>query len=588
MVVPQLFTQISAAISKKDLKSVAKLLKTAEKIYGNHPYFFFQKGMYERLKGSDLGEVVRPLWEKVADELKDDPDFLYLYGTLLVELEQFATAMGVFGALIKINPKHIDGLIAISSIFEKTGNPISATNTCKMVLKLSPNNTRAYSGMGNGFMESGYQEESIESYKKALECNNKNNVAADNYLFSTNYMDMNKKEIFSIYQQLRIHWEDEVLPPRSPFPKTNKIKIGFVSADFCAHSVSFFISAIFQNYDKSKFEIHIFANVRRFDNVSQKFKDWTDKWHDITRVNYPEVGKLIKQEKISVLIDLSGHTASNRLRVFGLRSAPLQITYCGYPNTTGLKSIDYRISDVVCEPDDAQDFHSEKLYKLDGCFLCYSPYAGIPECEFIPIENDRPIIFASFNNVSKMTKRTMKIWSKAVNAVPNAKFVIKHRYLNDPKLRELMLTRFAECGLSADKIIIFDFDFDDVSHLKQYKKIDIAFDSFPYNGTTTTCEALYMGVPVITILGDRHASRVSASLLTAVGLPEFIAKDEDDFVRIAKDLAQDTKKLTEIRQNLRSRMDNSILCDKKSFVNKWQNAILDMINEVKKEEFSDT
>jgi predicted O-linked N-acetylglucosamine transferase (SPINDLY family) len=155
--------------------------------------------------------------------------------------------------------------------------------------------------------------------------------------------------------------------------------------------------------------------------------------------------------------------------------------------------------------------------------------------------------------------------------------------LNDPKLRELTLSRFAENGLSSDRILILDFNFDNAGHYEQYNKIDIALDSFPYNGTTTTCDALYMGVPVITILGDRHCSRVSASLLTAVGLPELIAKDEDEFVKIAAELAQNTERLAKIKENLRLQVKNSVLCDQKSFADRWQNAILDMVREVRQE-----
>ncbi|MDR0303886.1 MAG: hypothetical protein LBH98_03825, partial [Chitinispirillales bacterium] len=257
--------------------------------------------------------------------------------------------------------------------------------------------------------------------------------------------------------------------------------------------------------------------------------------------------------------------------------------YCGYPNTTGLKSIDYRITDNVCEPDDAQNYHSEKLFKMDECFLCYSVFGKQLSNFSLKNLQNRPIVFGSFNNLSKMTKKTIELWCKVTLSVPDSKLVIKDRKFNDPETKAITLSRFAENGLCADRITILEYSLNQGEHLEQYNKIDIALDSFPYNGTTTTCDSLYMGVPVITILGDRHVSRVSASLLNAVGLDELIAKDEEDFVKIAADLAGNPERLTEIKKNLRENMIKSPLMDKKSFTERWQNAILEMIDEVKKE-----
>jgi predicted O-linked N-acetylglucosamine transferase (SPINDLY family) len=318
------------------------------------------------------------------------------------------------------------------------------------------------------------------------------------------------------------------------------------------------------------------------DSNTKMFQEFATKWHDIRKLSYVEVAQLVRDEQITAFVDLSAHSSGNILPVFGIRPAPVQITYCGFPNTTGLKSIDYRITDDICEPSDAEKFHTEKLYKIDGCFLCFTIGDDLPDTNFEPL-NDRPIIFGSFNNLSKMTDKTIKLWVEAVNSVANAKFAIKHKYLNDPVLRKLTLEKFEKHGLSADKIVIFEFGKSTNEHLEIYNKIDIALDSFPYNGTTTTCEALYMGVPVITILGDRHVSRVSASLLTAVGLPELVAKDENEFVEISAELARNIEKLTEIKKNLRNNMKNSILMNKKDFTGRFQNAILNMIDEVKKE-----
>ena len=587
MTLQQELNQVAEAIKKQDFNSAQGLLKSLEKEYGGNPYFLWTKGLYEQSTGSDKRNVVLPLFEKAYNGGLKELNFLRQYGALLHDFGIYATACKVFGEIVQIKQDDIEALITLAHIFFKTGNPLTTINTLKLALKINPKHSSIptiYCGIAGALMVSGYQKESIEAYKKAFELDSKNIYFSSDYLFNLNYADMSREEYYSLCRKHGLLREDEVLQLRPPFPKTNKIKIGFISGDFYFHVVSIFIRSLFENYDKNRFEIHLFSTLKRenYDKVTEMFMVQTDKWHDISKTCIQDVADLIKKEGISVLIDLAGHTNSGiSLEVFSRRPAPVQVSYCGYPNTTGLKSIDYRITDGICDPDDAQNFHSEKLFKMAGCFLCYQPHFNVIHDSSFQTAQGRPIIFGSFNNLSKITPKTIKLWCDVLNAVPDSKIVLKHKYFNDPKLREITISRFTENGLSPDRIIIFDYCFKTEEHYAQYNKIDIALDTFPYNGTTTTCDSLYMGVPVVTILGDRHVSRVSASLLNAVGLGELAAKDEKEFLAIAVDLAMNTQKLTEIKRNLRERMQKSPLMDKKSFTQKWQNAILDMINEVK-------
>jgi len=580
--------QVTAALRKKDFKTARRILESHQKVYGNDPYFLWQKAIYEQSIESNKRNIVLPLLEKAYNGGLREVNFLKHYGTILREFSIYATACKVFGEIVQIKKDDIETFMILADIFFTVGNPVTAINTLKLAAKINPSHPSIptiYCRIANALMAGGYQEESIETYKNALELDSKNIKFASDYLFYLNYTNIGREEYYLLCQKHRTLWENEVLPARPPFPQTEKIKIGFVSGDFHFHAVSFFIRALFENYDNNRFEIHLFSTLDkdRNDKITEMFMDLTDKWHDISKISIENAGSIIKTEEISVLIDLTGHTNGKSLELMALRPSPVQVSYCGYPNTTGLKSIDYRITDEICEPDDAQKYHSEKLFKMDGCFLCYQPYYEvIPECSFENLHG-RPIVFGSFNNLSKITKKTIKLWCDVLKAVPESKIVMKYKYLLDPKLREKTVERFMENGLSADRVIIFDYSFEIKEHYEQYNKIDIALDTFPYNGTTTTCDSLYMGVPVITILGDRHASRVSASILNAVGLGELVAKDENNFVKIAVDLAETPKKLTEVKQNLRERMKSSTLMDKKSFTQKWQNAILKMISEIKSE-----
>ena len=586
MTLDKALNEVIAVIETKDFNRARIILESYEKKYGGNPYFLWQKAIYEQSKGSDKKLIVLPLFEKAYNSGLQDLNFLRQYGMLLLEFTAYAEACKVFGKIIHIKQDDIEAFIILAHIFFQTGNPITSINTLKLAVKINPTHSAmptVYCGIADALMVCGYQEESVEMYKKAFELDSKNNNIASDYLFHLNYMDMRREDYFQLCQKYRSLWESEVLRTRPPFPQTEKIKIGLISGDFRSHSVSFFIRSIFENYDKNRFEIHLFSTMKRekHDKNTDIFIKLVDGWYDISNTGHLDTADLIKKEGITVLIDLTGHTNSGvSLNIFGLRPAPVQVSYCGYPNTTGLKSMDYRITDRICEPDDAQNFHTENLYKIDECFLCYQPYFDvIPECSFENLQ-ERPIVFGSFNNLSKITTKTIKLWCDVLNVVPNSKLVLKYKYFNDPKLSEITVSRFVENGLSPDRIITLSFNNELKEHYAQYNKIDIAFDTFPYNGTTTTCDALYMGVPVITILGDRHVARVSASLLHTVGLGELVAKDEEEFVKIASGLAGNVQKLAEIKRNLRERMKKSPLMDKISFISKWQNAILDMINDV--------
>ena len=584
---PKIFGQISLALSQKNLKNAKKLFSSAEKMYPNLPLTFFYKGMIEQQKGSDKRDVVFRLWEKAFKSGLEDLDFLNVYAMLANDLSIWSSACEAYWKMIQIKHDDYKLYYSLSSVLAKMGNPVTAISVLKTSLKvIKPNDAFLpfiFTQMAGNMIKIGCQEEAVQCYEASLTTNDCNRITS--YLFHLNYVDMNREKNFELYEKYRTAYEKEIIEARPPFPQTEKIKIGFVSADFYRHPISYFMSGLFEHYDRDKFEFHCFSHTAKDDDFTEFFKKNAAKWHEIAKLKtLKDVAELIRKEQITVLIDLMGHSSKQILPLFAFRPAPVQATYCGYPNTTGLKSIDYRISDKIAEPEDAQKYHSEKLYKLDGCFLCFNSdlYPSPPQRTDVEPVN-RPVIFGCFNNLSKISPKTIRAWSKALLAVPNSKLKIKDRALEDPQVRELVLHRFSENGIPANRIEVIGFTINTAEHLKLYNEIDIALDAFPYNGTTTTCDALNMGCPVITILGDRHVSRVSASLLHTVGLPELVARDEDEFVKIAADLATNTKKLATIKENLAERVKKSPLMDKIAFSKKFQNALLDMIAEVKNE-----
>ena len=276
---------------------------------------------------------------------------------------------------------------------------------------------------------------------------------------------------------------------------------------------------------------------------------------------------MIRSDAIDLLVDLSGHTAGNRLGVFAERAAPIQLTWLGYPGTTGLAEMDYRLTDEMADPDDS--FHTEQMVRLPHGFHCYGPPPNAP----VPSRSEgRPLTFGSFNNLAKITPDVMSCWARLTASVPDARLLLKARPLADAKVREQFIRIAEEAGLTAGRLTLVGHVKDLAEHLALYRDIDVALDPFPYAGTTTTCEAMWMGVPVVTLRGTAHAGRVGASLLTTVGLDDLIADDLDEYAGIATALIADRARLADDRQTLRARVAASPLCHAEDFTRSLEDA----------------
>jgi predicted O-linked N-acetylglucosamine transferase (SPINDLY family) len=295
------------------------------------------------------------------------------------------------------------------------------------------------------------------------------------------------------------------------------------------------------------------------------------------RLSDDEVAERIRADGIDILVDLAGHTANNRLRVFARKPAPVQVTWLGYPSTTGLTAIDYRLVDVVTDPVGAADtWASETLVRLEGGFLCYGALMDAPEPTVPPCIKTGTLTFGSFNYPAKVSAATLDAWAALLSRLPQARLLLKGKPFADPATRALFLARLGERGVPAERVELVAWLSSTIAHLALYNRVDIALDPFPYNGTTTTCDALWMGVPVITWAGDRHAARVGASLLTTVGQTELIARDPDDYVATAAALAGDLDRLAALRAGLRARLQASPLCDAAGFARALESAYREM------------
>ena len=346
-----------------------------------------------------------------------------------------------------------------------------------------------------------------------------------------------------------------------PHDPERRLRVGIVSPDLRSHSVAYFIGAYFESFDPDQFDLYAYANHAKEDMVSAGLRSKATHWQNVFDLSDEALAQQIRDDRIDILIDLAGYTRDTRLPVFTARPAPIQMTYIGYPNTTGMTCIDYRLTDSIADPEGADENYSEILLRLPGCFLCYAIPTHAPPIEPGPVEHRGYVTFGSFNNFNKVNPGVIDTWAEILKAVPNSRILFKSTSSRDETAQTIVRQGLEAHGIDPERVSFATFRVMPDSHLAVYNDIDIALDTFPYNGTTTTCEALWMGVPVVTLKGDRHASRVGASLLSAIGFPAGIAENRDDYVLTARLLAENPGLLKASRRKLRDSVMHSPLCD---------------------------
>ena len=347
-----------------------------------------------------------------------------------------------------------------------------------------------------------------------------------------------------------------------PSDTERTLRVGYVSADLRSHSVAYFLEPLLEARDRAAIHVTCYSNSTGGGATTDRLRALSDAWRVIADKDDAEAEALIRADQIDILVDLSGHTRGNRLPLFARRVAPIQVSYLGYPNTTGLATMDYRLTDAWADPVGlTEGLYTEVLVRLDGGFLCYRPPNDSPPVAGPPVLATGYITFGSFNNLAKVNAALIARWAAILGHVPGSRLILKSRPLADPGIRDFILTLSARNGITPDRIEFSGWADDTRSHLARYADVDIALDTFPYHGTTTTCEALWMGVPVITCGGQVHASRVGVSLLSAIGLADLVAPSMDSYVMTAINLAQDIPRLGNLRAELRPRMAAGAITD---------------------------
>ncbi|MES2423280.1 MAG: tetratricopeptide repeat protein [Pseudomonadota bacterium] len=444
---------------------------------------------------------------------------------------------------------------------QETGQLAEARALWTECLEKFPDYTPASTFLGGMCYRNGDIARATELFRSSAQGNPSNTTAVSNYLLMLNYQAHDPAYIYSEHVAWTRGWHtgtaDAVAKPKLALGK-RKLRVGYVSPDFYQHPVGQIIAPVLMQHDRKQFDIVLYNAGDKSDGLTEQLKQhFGDRWRELGRSSNKELAAQIVADKVDVLIDLSGHTGDSRLPIFGQRLAPVQMTYLGYPNTTGLSTMDYRISDAIADPPELADaIHSEKLLRMPAPFLCIRKPPELPPCGPTPLLRNGYLTLASFNNLAKLSDETLALWSRIMQEMPETRLIVKAAPLSDAVLKTEQLQRFERMGFDLGRVQMHArMGF--AQHLALYQQADIALDPYPYHGTATTIEALWMGIPVITLAGKTHVSRVSLSLLTSLALTELVAHSTDEYVARCKHYASHPQELEALRQGMRQRLEDS-------------------------------
>lgn len=353
-------------------------------------------------------------------------------------------------------------------------------------------------------------------------------------------------------------------PPARPRQPGERLRVGYVSGDFRRHAVAWFLEPILRHHDRSRVEVFCYSEGTAADDVTARLRGLAEHWRDTAGVPDGEMAQRVWRDGIDVLVDLAGHTTGGRPGVFALWPGPVQVSYMGYPFATGLSTVPFRLGDAVTDPEGNETPSWDRVVRLPGCFCCYTPPEDAPPVVMPSETRGDAVTFCAMHKLEKLNDAVLDVWAALLRAVPDARLLLCRDTLQGRTAGRLR-QRFTVRGIEPGRVLLERVSAEGWSHLRAYGGADVALDVWPWSGHTTACEALWMGVPVVTLLGRHHAGRMTASVLTCLGLEELVARTSEEYVRIAASLASDRRRRAELRAGLRQRMLAAPLCEGERF-----------------------
>lgn len=537
---------------------------------------------------NNLGNVLQQLGqgEAAADSYHTaiglDPAYVEARANLanaLTSLGRADEAIAQCEEALRLKPDAVGAHFNLAMALRQKGRIAEATESFRAALKLNPRSVEALAGFGGALSDAGRTQEAAEQFELALHYYPDSEVALSSLLFVRNYLARSTPA--AMLEDAERFGRIVADRAPSPLPSSNganperRLKVGFVSGDLSSHAVSLFLLTTFEAIDRQKLELFAYSTSEYADAVTERLMAAVPNWRRVAGLSTKQIVKMVRADGIDILVDLSGHSANHRLSVFAAKPAPVQVTWLGYFATTGIAAIDYVLANRWVVPFGEETQWVEKVWRMPDTYLCFTPPAIDVEVAPPPALAEGRITFGSFNNLNKLSDTTIEVWSRVLLAVPDSRLLLRSAALADPATAADMRGRFAAQGVDADRVLV-EGSLDYAAHLKSYGRVDIALDPFPYAGGTTSIEALWMGVPVLTLAGDRYVSHMGENILHNAGLPQWIAADPGDYVAKAAAFAADLVGLTSLRSGMRARMLASPLLDAPRFARDLENAFRGM------------
>ena len=493
-------------------------------------------------------------------------DVLFNLGKVRASLRQFALAEGHYRQALAIQPQSLEAHLGLASVLDDTGRSEEAITVLESTLALQPDSVAAHNNLANVLRVVGRHAEAIAHYEHVLRLDSSQVIAFSNLLNAMNFVpDHSPQEVFARHRDFDLLYAEplrsDIQPHDNDRDPERQLRIGYVSAGFWNYPVGRFIEPVFTHANGQCVETFCYYTHVVNDEVTTRLRSLANHWRDCPHLSDEALAEQIRKDDIDVLVDLIGHIDGSRLLVFARKPAPIQVTWLAYMNTTGLTAMDYRITDRFADPEgEADKLHSEKLYRLPASQWCYAPPTDTPPVAQLPALRNGYITYGSFNAFTKVSCPALELWARILAAQPDSRLLVM--CVSQGKTQAELAAFFQARGIAQDRILTKPFTTLD-QYFAAYNLVDMALDTLPYSGGTTTCDGFWMGVPVVTLPGATSASRSSASLLTNVGLGRFVAFDADDYIAIAVAAGRHLPELSLLRQNLRVQMAASPLMDGK-------------------------
>ena len=536
-------------------------------------------------RGGVLNSLERPIEALAAydEALRRNPSLATAHnnrGGVLKQLGRTDDASAAFGEALRVDPNHTCARYNRGLIFQEQGRIRDAMAAYVETLRIDPGFVEAHNNRGIVFKNQGRFDRSLEAFRQAMRVMPDFAEAQSNYLFTLNYDPAQDDDAVAAAHHewgRRHNSPDRAFTTHANSPDPEKtLRVGLVSADLGRHPTGYFLDGVLAAIDPAKVRFICYDIRPREDDLAERLRSQAHTWRSSEGLSDEELAELIRTDEIDILVDLSGHTGSNRLTCFALKPAPVQVTWLGSCHTTGVPAIDYIVMDPVYVPDGGEGWFTETVVRLPDIRWCYSPPGYAPEVIDPPALRRGFVTFGSFNNLTKLNSGVVDLWARLLEAVPAARLLLSWKSLANDEERSRFAAYLAAHGIPLDRIDLTPGADSHAGVLGEYADVDIALDPFPFSGCLTTCEALWMGVPVVTLPMRRPVSRQTLGFLDVIGRTEWAARDAEDYIRIAAQLAGDAEHLTALRRGQRDRMAASSACDAPRFTRNLEAALRQM------------